>query len=379
MLLPPDVINEVRNTVVQNRLEPSVETLTPLIRTHSRVLSHIELVAAVDEVLATFTGLGPLEDLVALTNVTDVLVNGPDEVWIDRGYGLEQVHVSWSCDDEVRSLAVRLASSANRRLDEANPYVDVRLPSGIRFHALLSPLVKNTTISLRIPSRQVITLEQHVEMGTFSKSGADVLGDIIAARASFLVCGGTGTGKTTILASLLATVNSAERIVVIEDSTELVIEHPHVLNLQSRLANIEGLGEVNMRALIRQALRMRPDRIVVGEVRGVEVTDLLSALNTGHQGGCGTIHANSAASVATRIESLGLMAGLPLRAIHSELSCAVQVVIDMKPVENGRRVVNGISVTRLNEQGKVDVIPALDLSSPEVHGPAYGALMKLLS
>ncbi len=379
MSLPPSVINEVRNTVVQNRLAPSAETLTPLIRAHSRVLSHVELVEAVEEVLATFAGLGPLEELIGLPNVTDILVNGPENVWIDRGEGLERTHVAWTCDDDVRNFAVRLASSANRRLDEANPFVDVRLANGIRFHALLRPLAEHTTISLRIPARKVIPLEQHVEMGTISETGSQILRDVISARVSFLVCGGTGTGKTTILGSLLSEVDERERIVVVEDSTELVIAHPHVISLQSRLANIEGLGEVNLRSLIRQSLRMRPDRIVVGEVRGVEVTDLLSALNTGHQGGCGTIHANSAESVPARIESLGLMAGLPTPAIHSELACAVQLIIEMKPVDLGRRVVSGIHVTKLNESGIVTVIPAIDFASPQYRAPGFASLRRLLN
>ncbi len=379
MSLPPSVINEVRNTVVQNRLAPSAETLTPLIRAHSRVLSHVELVEAVEEVLATFAGLGPLEELIGLPNVTDILVNGPENVWIDRGEGLERTHVAWTCDDDVRNFAVRLASSANRRLDEANPFVDVRLANGIRFHALLRPLAEHTTISLRIPARKVIPLEQHVEMGTISETGSQILRDVISARVSFLVCGGTGTGKTTILGSLLSEVDEQERIVVVEDSTELVIAHPHVISLQSRLANIEGLGEVNLRSLIRQSLRMRPDRIVVGEVRGVEVTDLLSALNTGHQGGCGTIHANSAESVPARIESLGLMAGLPTPAIHSELACAVQLIIEMKPVDLGRRVVSGIHVTKLNESGIVTVIPAIDFASPQYRAPGFASLQRLLN
>ena len=376
--LSHSAIDEVREYVVRHGIEPRPETLAPLIRSSSPVMSHTELVAAVDEVLATFAGLGPLEDFLADEKVTDLLVNGSDDVWIDRGNGLERTHVTWKSELDLRNFAVRLAGSANRRLDEANPFVDVRLSSGIRFHALLPPLAKRTTISLRIPSKRTLSLCDLVDLGSMSPSSAQILRSIVTSGISFLICGGTGSGKTTVLSSLLSEVDPNERMVIIEDASELAVNHPHAVQLQSRLANIEGLGEVTMRTLIRQALRMRPNRIVVGEVRGIEVMDMLAALNTGHDGGCGTIHANSASSVPARIESLGLMAGIPIDAIHSEFACGIQLIIEMNSVVQGRRSVGSIAVTRLNSDRRVEVLPAVNCLNDEQYEPGYSIFQSLI-
>ena len=214
-------------------------------------------------------------------------------------------------DDAVRRLAQRLASQAGRRLDDSTPHVDVRLADGTRLHAVLAPLSRpGTLISLRVPRARVFTLDELVGAGSMSTAGAELLRGLVASRAAFLVSGGTGSGKTTLLSSLLSLVDPAERVVLVEDAAELRPDHPHVVALEARTANVEGVGAIELRTLVRQALRMRPDRLVVGEVRGGEVVDLLAALNTGHDGGCGTLHANSAADVPARMEALALAAGL---------------------------------------------------------------------
>ncbi|WP_341747013.1 TadA family conjugal transfer-associated ATPase, partial [Dermatophilus congolensis] len=271
--------------------------------------------------------------------VTDILVNGTDTVWIDRGNGLETTDIEIGDPDAVRRLAVRLAGLADRRLDEASPYVDGLLPGGIRLHAVLPPLVDSAAhISLRIPRADVVSLERLVALGSMPPEWADILRAIVAARCSFVVSGGTGTGKTTILASLLAQARPDERILVVEDVRELAVHHPHVVRMQARPANVEGAGAVDMVALVRQSLRMRPDRLVVGEVRGAEVREMLTALNTGHEGGSGTIHANSAHDVITRFEALGALAGMTPAAVRAQLGSALSVVIHLRRTPTHRIV-----------------------------------------
>jgi pilus assembly protein CpaF len=260
-------------------------------------------------------------------------------------------------------LATRLAAAAGRRLDDATPFVDVRLADGTRFHAVLSPVAApGTCLSLRVPSRHVLGLDDLVAAGSLSVAGASVLRDLLDARLAFLISGGTGTGKTTLLNSLLSLVDSSERLVLVEDASELRPDHPHVVRLEARPPNVEGSGEITMRQLVRQALRMRPDRLVIGEVRGAEVVDLLSALNTGHEGGCGTVHANSAADVPARLEALGALAGLNREALHSQLSSALHAVVHLVRAPNGLRRVSEIrTLTRL-PNGHTATVPAVELT-----------------
>ncbi|WP_335989418.1 TadA family conjugal transfer-associated ATPase [Glycomyces sp. MUSA5-2] len=231
-------------------------------------------------------GAGPLQPLLDDPAVTDVVVNGTGGVWADRGDGLRPTEVRLGRADAVRSLACRLAAAAGRRLDAGSPYADVRLPDGTRFHAVLPPIAATGPyLSFRTHRSKAFTLTQLVEADTLTADMADLLLRIVEARLPFLVTGGTGSGKTTLLASLLSTAARTERIVIVEDAAELALDHPHALTLESRPANVEGAGAVDLAALVRQALRMRPDRIVVGECRGAEVVELLGALNTGHEGG----------------------------------------------------------------------------------------------
>jgi pilus assembly protein CpaF len=213
-------------------------------------------------------------------------------------------------------------------------------------------------LSLRIPRRRAFTLDQLVEAGSLGVDGAALLAAVVRRRLAFLVSGGTGTGKTTLLNALLSTVPAAERLVLVEDASELRPEHPHVVALEARPANIEGAGAVPLRALVRQALRMRPDRLVVGEVRGAEIVDMLAAMNTGHEGGCGTIHANSAADVPNRVEGLAMAAGMGREAAHSQLSSAVDLVVHLTRDSSGRRRLAELGVLAQRADGLVTVLPA---------------------
>ncbi len=306
-------------------------------------------------------GAGPLEELLSLPGVTDVLVNGATEVYVDRGGGLEPVPSPFADDGEVRRLAVRLAASVGRRLDDGSPFVDARLASGVRVHAVLGGVAdRGTCLSLRVPRSSTMSLEEWVAGGALAPAAARVLRRMIERRCAFLIAGGTGSGKTTLLASLLSLVPEDERLVIAEDSRELNPAHPHCVRLEGRPANIEGVGAVTLTDLVRQALRMRPDRLVVGEVRGPELVDLLTALNTGHEGGCGTVHANSAGDVPARLEALAALGGLGRAALHAQLGAALDLVVQIRRFPDGRRWVEEIRVIRADAaSGLCRAVPAL--------------------
>ncbi len=289
-------------------------------------------------VRADLPGAGPLTPLLADPTICDVLVNR-GAVWVDRGAGLIRAGISAGTPDEVRRLAQRLAVACGRRLDEGSPFVDARLPDGTRVHAVLPPIaVHGPYLSLRTVRPRAFTLGELVDAGTVSPAGAGLLAAIVAARLAYLVTGGAGSGKSTLLATLLGLVPANERIVVVEDATELRPDHPHVVGLQARTSNVEGAGEVTLRELVRQALRMRPDRLVVGECRGPEVLDMLTALNTGHEGGAATLHANTAADTPTRLETLGLLGGVSREALNAQVTSALRVVVQVVRTPSGRRV-----------------------------------------
>ena len=275
--------------------------------------------------------LGPLTDLVADPSVTDVLVNGPAEIWVDRGVGLQPVpDVRFADADDLRRFAVRLAATCGRRLDEASPWVDAQLPDGTRLHAVLPPIaVRGPYLSLRTLRRQSIGLSALVGLGTLTADSARIVEAIVRARLAYVISGGTGSGKTTLLAALLSLVSVTERIVIVEEAPELAPDHPHVVSLQCRPSNVEGAGAVSLRDLVRTAMRMRPDRLVVGECRGAEVLDLLGALNTGHDGGACTVHANTAADVPVRFEALGMLGGVSRSAVQAQVVAALSVVLHL--------------------------------------------------
>lgn len=356
------LIERVRSRLLGVDGEATATRVAAALREEGLVLGDDAVLDLVRRLRSELVGSGPLEPLLRDPGVTDILVNGCASVWIDRGAGLERTTVEFSSDGEVRRLAQRLAASAGRRLDDAVPHVDARLPSGIRLHAVLPPIaVDGTLISLRVPAQRSFTIADLIERGTIDSAVADVLRGIVRARLGFLITGGTGTGKTTILSTLLGEVPATDRVVIVEDSTELAPEHLHAVRLQSRLANVEGAGAISSRDLVRQALRMRPDRLIVGEVRGAEVVDLLAAMNTGHEGGAGTIHANSPHDLPARIEALGVMAGLDRHAVHALLAAGVDAVIHVSRPTADRRVVSGIHVLERGGDGLVRTLPALEL------------------
>jgi pilus assembly protein CpaF len=357
---PTDVVAEVREHLARSGAALSPAVVASALRDQGRPVGDATVLAVHDLLRQDVLGAGPLEPLLRLPGVTDVLVNGASAVYVDRGEGLELTPTRFPDDGSVRRLAQRLASSVGRRLDDATPYVDLRLPDGTRFHAVLAPLSRpGSVISLRVPRGRVFTLEELLERGTVNADGAALLRLLVSSRLAFLVSGGTGSGKTTLLSALLSLVEPGQRMVVVEDASELRPDHPHVVGLESRPANVEGAGEVPMRVLVRQALRMRPDRLVVGEVRGAEVTDLLAALNTGHEGGCGTLHANSAGDVPARIEALAMATGMPQAAVHSQLASAVDVVVHVAHGTGGVRRVAEVAVLVRDAAGRVSAVPAV--------------------
>jgi pilus assembly protein CpaF len=332
-----DLVSRVRRRLVTDLADQP--DLDVALRSESRGIADDTVLEQLRRDLqAELVGAGPLEPLLALPGVTDVLVNGADDVWLDRGAGMERAAVRFPDDAAVRRLAQRLAAAAGRRLDDAMPFADAALPDGTRLHAVLPPLAACTTLSLRVLARERHALADLIRLGTMPPDVAGALQAIVGAKLAVVISGGTGSGKTTLLGALLGTVAPDERLLVIEDAPELVIEHPHVVRLVTRTANVEGAGAVGLRELVRHALRMRPDRIVVGEFRGAEMVELLVALNTGHDGGAATLHANSAADVPARFAALGALAGLPLAAVTSLVASAVDVVLHLRRTRGGRIV-----------------------------------------
>jgi len=338
-----------------SRLGPAV--VAAAIRAESGgVLGDTEVLANLRVLQTELTGAGILEPLLRADGTTDVLVTAPDAVWVDDGNGLRHSEIRFADEAAVRRLAQRLALSAGRRLDDAQPWVDGEVSGigggefAVRLHAVLPPIAAaGTCLSLRVLRPATQDLAALTAAGAIDPQGAALVADIIAARLAFLVCGGTGAGKTTLLAAMLGAVAPTERIVCVEDAAELAPRHPHLVKLVARCANVEGVGEVPVRQLVRQALRMRPDRIVVGEVRGAEVVDLLTALNTGHDGGAGTVHANNPGEVPARLEALAALGGLDRAALHSQLAAAVQVLLHVARDRTGRRRLAEIAVLRTTD------------------------------
>jgi pilus assembly protein CpaF len=353
------LIDRVRERLAVEQAPLRAGVVADAIRAESGgLLGDTEVLSSMRILQTELTGAGILDPLLRGDDTTDVLVTGPDSVWIDDGNGLRRSSIRFPDEESVRRLAQRLALAAGRRLDESQPWVDGQLSclgvDSVRLHAVLPPVAAaGTCISLRIlrPARQ--DLAALTAAGAIAAPAADLLERIIACRLAFLICGGTGAGKTTLLSAALGAVAPHERIVCVEDAPELSPQHPHVVKLVARGANIEGIGQVSVRDLVRQALRMRPDRIVVGEVRGAEVVDLLTALNTGHDGGAGTVHANSAAEVPARLEALAGLGGLDRAALHSQLAAAVQVVLQVGRDRDGRRRLTEIAVLRRGSDGWV--------------------------
>ena len=338
-----------------------------------------ELVSLERSARAELLGAGPvLQPLLDDPSVTDVLVNADRGVWVDRGSGLQQVPASGLGD--ARLLATRLASAAGQRLDDAAPVVDGRLPDGTRLHAVLAPLAaEGALISLRTVRRRAFTLAELQSSGFLDHTGADVLAQLVRVRANVLVSGATGSGKTTLLSSMLSLVPPDERIVCIEEAAELAPDHPHVVHLQVRRANVQGVGGIGLDYLVRTAMRMRPDRLVLGECRGEEVREVLSALNTGHDGGWATVHANAAVDVPARLVALGALAGLSARTVAVQALSAFDAVVHLRRWE-GRRCLDQIAVLRSDESVgmRCEIAMRRDLSGALMVGVAWPDLARRL-
>jgi len=310
------------------------------------------LVPVAPELLAAF---GPLGPYLALPAVTDVLVAPGGAIWVDEGAGLRRDVSRALPEVEVRALAVRLIALGGRHVDDAAPLGDVRLGTGIRVHAALPPVsVGGTVISVRVPRTVGLSLDELSARGMATQAQRAALAAAVAARRNLLITGATGSGKTTLLAALLALAPPDERVVVVEDLAELQVRHPHVVSLEARHANLEGAGEIGLARLVREALRMRPDRLVVGECRGAEVRELFAALNTGHEGGAGTLHANSLADVPARIEALGALAGLSPDAVARQAASAIHLVVHVARVD-GRRAIAAMGALAVDASGRLRV------------------------
>lgn len=304
-------------------------------------------VAGLADVTADLAGSGAaLRELWRDPATTDVLVNGPTEVWVDRGEGLRRVELDVG---DVRRLATRLAAAAGQRLDDAAPVADGRLPDGVRLHAVLAPIAAGgACVSLRRHVTRALGLAEWHASGGLGPLAHEVLGALVDCRANVLVSGGTGTGKTTLLAAMLSRAPGTERIVCIEEARELAPRHPHVVHLQARAPNVQGAGGVSLTDLVRAAMRMRPDRLVLGECRGAEVREVLLALNTGHDGGMATVHANAAPDVPARLQALGSLAGMTPAAVAVQAVSAFDAVVHVVR-RGGVRLVEQIAVLDLDE------------------------------
>lgn len=359
----PRLVERVRQRLAASGASTDPRTVAEAVRAETGgVAGHLDILDALRLLRHEFVGAGPLEPLLDDPGVTDVLVTAPDEVWVDGTGGLHRTDIRFPDEEAVRRLAQRLALAAGRRLDDAQPFVDGWLPGAgphgrVRLHAVLPPIAADgTCLSLRVLRPAVHDLRALRRLGTVDDHGLALLESIVAARLAFLVTGATGSGKSTLLAAMLGAVSPRERIVCVEDAGELQPAHPQVVRLVARPPNVEGAGEVSLRELVREALRMRPDRLVVGEVRGQEVCELLNALNTGHDGGAGTLHANSPSEVPARLEALAALGGLTRDALHSQLTAAVQVVLHMNRGPGGARRLAEIGVVR-RRRDAVEVCP----------------------
>ena len=298
---------------------------------------------------------GPLASYLSDPDVTDVFVNGPGEVWVDRGAGLGRHGHPALGETELRDLAVRLVALGGRHIDEASPMVDTRLHDGIRVHAVLPPVSPaGTLLSIRLPRLERLSVDDLAGSGFFAEGLLELSRSLVRRRQNLLITGAGGSGKTTFLAALLSLASEAERIVAIEDVAELRVAHPHFVSLEARQANIEGAGELGLARLVREALRMRPDRLVLGECRGEEIRDLLAALNTGHDGGAGTLHANSLDDVPARLEALGALAGLSENAVARQAVSAIGAVLHLE-VTGGVRRLAQVGMLRTGRRGRLEV------------------------
>jgi pilus assembly protein CpaF len=336
-----------------------------------RGLAHADRDRLVDEIADDTLGHGPLEKLLADDTVTEVMVNGPHDVWVERAGKLEHTSVRFVDDAHLRRIINKIVGSIGRRIDESSPMVDARLPDGSRVNAVIPPLsLGGALLTIRKFSKRRLTLTDLVKLNTLTDEAVDFLERCVEAELNILISGGTGSGKTTLLNAMSTVIPDKERILTIEDAAELRLNQRHVLRLEARPKNIEGEGEIPIRELVRNALRMRPDRIIVGEVRGAEALDMLQAMNTGHDGSLCTVHANSPRDALSRIETMVLMAGydLPVRAIRQQVASALDLIVQLERLNDGSRRITAISEVQRMESEVITMQDVFDFKIDEAGG-----------
>ena len=328
------------------------------------VLSTAERALLIRRVIDEAIGLGVIEPLLADPSVTEIMVNGPKDVWVERAGRLQRSPITFSDEAQLYQTIDRIVSQVNRRIDESSPMVDARLPGGERVNVIIPPLALNgpTMTIRRFP--QLFTLDQLVELGSLDQATRDLLALFVRARLNVVISGGTGAGKTTLLNALSAAVPEGERIITVEDNAELRLQQPHVVSLEARPENVEGRGAVAIRDLVRNSLRMRPDRIIVGEVRGAETLDMLQALNTGHEGSLVTVHSNSCDDAIHRLETLATMSDLhiPFEALRDQINAAIHVIVQVDRFADGKRRVSEVAVvaSRRRETFRLGTVMAFE-------------------
>jgi pilus assembly protein CpaF len=358
---------EVRRTVE--------ETFASVLEAEGITLTRVERMRLFEAISAEILGFGPIEPLLKDASVTEVMVNGPNQVYVERAGRLELTDVTFQDDDHVMRVIDRIVSPLGRRIDESSPTVDARLPDGSRVNAIIPPIALNgPVVTIRKFSKDPFTVDDLIRFGTFTAEMATFMKACVEARLNIIVSGGTGSGKTTLLNVLSSFIPSDERIVTIENAAELQLRQEHVVRLESRPPNIEGKGEITIRDLVINALRMRPERIVVGECRGGEALDMLQAMNTGHDGSMTTAHANTPRDTLSRLETMCLMAGmdLPVRAIREQIASAVDLIVQQERLKDGTRKITGITEVQGMEG---DVIVMQDIFSFQQSGIENGKIV----
>jgi pilus assembly protein CpaF len=322
------------------------QIISELLSERQEALNRVEREALIDDVLDELLGLGPLEPLLADDSITDILVNGPKVVFVERGGKLQRAKTQFQDERHLLRIIQKIVSAVGRRIDESSPFVDARLADGSRVNAIVAPLaVDGSLLSIRKFAKKRISIDRLIELGSVPEPMAEVMRAVVRSRKNVLISGGTGSGKTTLLNAMSSFIDEGERVVTIEDSAELQLQQEHVARLETRPPNIEGKGEVTQRDLVKNALRMRPDRIIVGEVRAGEAFDMLQAMNTGHDGSMTTVHANTPRDALSRVEQMIGMSGIDMsaRSARAQIASAINVVVQVGRLSDGRRRVMSLA------------------------------------
>jgi len=354
--LPLSLVQGGDRLALRRAVEPLVREF---LRLGGHALTASELDALVTSVTDELTGFGPLEPLLEDETISDILINGHRTIFVERDGRLERSTVRFDSEAHLMQIIHKIVGRVGRRIDEQNPMADARLPDGSRFNAAIPPLaLDGPLVSIRKFSRRKLSLEDLVDAGALSRAMADVLAIAVRSRVSIVIAGGTGSGKTTLLNALSAEIRSDERLITIEDAAELQLQQPHVVRLETRAPNVEGRGEVRQRDLLRNALRMRPDRIIVGEVRGEEAFDMMQAMNTGHEGSMTTVHANSPRDTLARIEQMLGMAGIPMStsSIRAQVASAVHLIVQIARFHDGSRRITAIAEVDGMSDGEIRLV-----------------------